>query len=82
MPMKGTGAKIIYLASLILVSITRPALAQDELIELQFVQPAASNSDSTRTLQSLVKVQGTGGLHQDGLYLMTHFGDRQDLFDK
>jgi penicillin V acylase-like amidase (Ntn superfamily) len=33
-------------------------------------------------LQSLVKVQGTGQFCQDGLYLMTHFGDREDIFQK
>jgi choloylglycine hydrolase len=33
-------------------------------------------------LQSLVKAQGTVGLYQDGLYLLTHFGDREEIFQK
>ncbi|MEW5702716.1 MAG: linear amide C-N hydrolase [Candidatus Zixiibacteriota bacterium] len=27
-----------------------------------------------------MKVQGTGGLYRDGLYLMSHFGDREEIF--
>ena len=56
--------------------------AQDEIIDLSFGQAPISNSDTSRTLQSLVKVQGTVGLYQDGLYLMTHYGDREDIFQK
>ncbi|KPL07287.1 hypothetical protein AMJ86_04820 [bacterium SM23_57] len=52
------------------------------IIELKFEQPPVSGSDTSRTLQSLVKVQGTGQFCQDGLYLMTHVGDREDIFEK
>jgi len=53
-----------------------------EIIELKFGQPPVLDSDTSRTLQSLVKVHGTGQFCEDGLYLMTHFGDREDLFQK
>jgi hypothetical protein len=56
--------------------------AQEEIMGLGFGHPPVSDSDTTRTLQSLVKVQGTGGLCQDGLYLLTHFGGREKLFQE
>jgi hypothetical protein len=56
--------------------------AQEKITELKFAQPPVSGSDTSRTLQSLVKVQGTGQFCEDGLYLMTHFGDLEDLFQK
>lgn len=56
--------------------------AWSEIIDLKFEQPPVSDSDTSRTLQSLVKVQGTGQFCEDGLYLMTHFGDREDIFQK
>ncbi len=57
-------------------------LAQEKITELKFAQPPVSDSEASRTLQSLIKVQGTGQFCEDGLYLMTHFGDREDLFQK
>jgi len=60
--------------------ISEFASAQGEIIVLQFEQTPDSRSDTSRTLQSLVKVQDTGGPCRDGLYSMTHFGDREDLF--
>jgi len=74
--------KTIFLTVILLLMISGFVSAQDEIVDLKFGQPPASNSDTTRTLQSLVKVQGTGGLYQDGLYLITHFGDREDIFQK
>ncbi len=56
--------------------------AQSEIIELQFKQSSDTGSDTTRTLESLVKVQGTGQFKEDGLYLMTHYGDRGEIFKK
>jgi len=58
------------------------ATAQEEIIELTFSQSSEANSDTARTLQSLVKVQGKHGLQQDGLYLLTHYGDREELFEQ
>jgi hypothetical protein len=70
----------ICLSVIILLVISVPLLAEEIIIDLEFVRPAASDSDTARTLQSLVKVQGTGQFCEDGLYLMTHFGDREEIF--
>jgi len=51
--------------------------AGDELLDVEFRTPVASNSDVVRTLQSVVKVQGI-----DGLYLATHSGDHESLFQE
>lgn len=74
--------KTIFLAVILLIIISGFVSAQDKIIDLIFGQSPGSNSDTSRTLQSLVKVQGTGGLYQDGLYLLTHYGDREDIFQK
>jgi hypothetical protein len=72
--------KNILLSVILLIIISGFVPAQDEIIDLKFGESPGSNSDTSRTLQSLVKVQGTGGLYQDGLYLLTHYGDREDIF--
>jgi hypothetical protein len=74
--------KTIFPTVILLLMISGFVSAQDEIIELKFRHPPVSYSDTCRTLQSLVKVQGTGQFCEDGLYLMTHFGDREDLFQK
>jgi hypothetical protein len=74
--------KTIFLTIISLLLISVFVSAQGEVIELTFGQPPVSGSDTSRTLQSLLKVQGTGGLNQDALYLMTHVGDRGDIFQK
>jgi len=74
--------RTIFPTIILLLMISGFVSAQDEIIDLKFGQPPVSDSDISRTLQSLVKVQGTGGLYQDGLYLMTHFGEREDIFQK
>ncbi|UCC31957.1 MAG: hypothetical protein JSU86_06695, partial [Phycisphaerales bacterium] len=61
--------------------LTAPAGAQKHVIDLKFEKPPATGSDETRSLQSLKKIQGTGQFCQDGLYLMTHYGDREALFE-
>ena len=65
-----------------LVMIPGLVAAQGEIIDLEFGQPPVSDSDTSRTLQSLVKIQGTHLFCQDGLYLMTHFGDREEIFQE
>ena len=70
----------IFLEVALLFLISGSVSAQDETINLQFEQPPVSDSDTSRTLQSLVKVQGTGQFCEDGLYLMTHYGDREEIF--
>ena len=56
-----------------------PASAQETITELNFGSPSGEGSDTARTLHTLVKVQGTGGLNQDGLYLITQIGDRSTI---
>lgn len=56
---------------------------QVELINLKFAQPPESDSDVSRTLQSMVKARDISETYATGgLYLMTHYGDREALFDK
>jgi len=74
--------RAIVLTAALLLAISGLVSAENDVVDLKFGQPPVSNSDTSRTLQSLVKVQGTGGLLQDGLYLMTHFGDREDIFQE
>lgn len=59
-----------------------PPAPDTALRQLHFANPPAADSDTARTLQSLVKVQGTGGLQQDALYLLTQYGAREELFQK
>lgn len=77
-----TKKKTILLTAILLLVVSGFLPAQDKIIDLKFAQPPVSDSDTSRTLQGLVKVQGTGQFCEDGLYLMTHFGDREDLFQK
>lgn len=56
--------------------------AEEKIIELKFKKSPVLDSSIRRTLQSLVKIQGSGQFCQDGLYLMTHYGNRQELFQK
>jgi hypothetical protein len=71
-----------FLTVILLLMIPGSSTAQSEVIDLEFAQPPVSDSDTARTLKSLVKVQGTGQFCEDGLYLMTHFGDREEIFRK
>ena len=70
-----TSCVVIFLFPCVLV-----CPAWTEVIELEFKRPAVTGTATDRTLESLVKVQGPGGVHLNGLYLMTHYGDREDLF--
>jgi hypothetical protein len=57
--------------------------ARAEILEVKFKQPPAADSDASRTLQSLVKVRDIGEQYATGgLYLMTHYGDREEIFRK
>jgi hypothetical protein len=77
------GRKPVALAVLFLLVGFGPALGQEKTVELKFAQPPAAASDAARTLASLVKVRDIGEQYATGgLYLMTHFGDRDDLFQK
>lgn len=72
----------IFLITILSLSISTLVSAESEIIDLEFSRPSVSESDSSRTLQSLIKVQGTGQFLEDGLYLMTHFGDREEIFER
>ncbi|UCE24663.1 MAG: linear amide C-N hydrolase [Candidatus Zixiibacteriota bacterium] len=72
--------KVVHLTLVLLLAVMASVSAQIKITELNFNQPSPSDSDMSWTLQSLVKVQGAGGLYPDGLYLMTHFGDREEMF--
>ncbi|MBU0692379.1 MAG: linear amide C-N hydrolase [Candidatus Eisenbacteria bacterium] len=80
MQSKGLGKLTMILTVGLMVAIARSLMAQDELINLKFEEPPIADSDETRSLESLVKVQGTGQFCEDGLYLMTQYGEREELF--
>ena len=56
------------------------AQSQEKVIDLILGPIPAAGSDTIRTLESLTRVRGEGGLCQDALYLMSHYGDRMELF--
>lgn len=61
---------------------TTPA-DKTQVFELKFKQTSAADSDASGTLQSLVKVRDISEQYATGgLYLMTHYGDREELFLK
>jgi hypothetical protein len=73
----------VLLAVALFLLIPAGWAAQDKIVELKFAQPPSAESDAARTLASLVKVRDIGEQYATGgLYLMTHFGDREDLFRK
>jgi hypothetical protein len=75
--------KIILLTVIFLFTVSGCIKAQDEVIELKFGKAPATDSDVERTLNSTVKVRAIGETYSTGgLYLMTHFGDREELFKK
>jgi len=53
-----------------------------EVIDLEFIQPSPSQNEPERTLATLVKVRGPGGVQLDGLYLLSHTGDRSELYSE
>jgi len=74
----GTSTSVCIVILLLSFAAALPTSA--EVIELEFKNPPAVENDTERTLESLVKVRGPGGVHLNGLYLMTHYGDRDALF--
>ena len=82
--MRYTYSKVLYffLTIILLSIISSPLIAQDRVIELNFAQLPDSAQDISRTLQSIVKVRDPGGPCQNGLYLLTHYGNREDLFEE
>jgi len=75
--------KTIFITAILLIMISGFALSQDKIIELKFAKPPVSDSDASRTLQSLVRVRAISETYSTGgLYLLTHYGDREELFQK
>lgn len=75
--------RVIFLTIILSLVIAGFGGTQAEIIELSFKQPLVSDSDVSRTLESLVKVRDISETYSTGgLYLMTHVGDREDLFQK
>jgi len=75
--------KTIFLTVILLLMISGFVSAQDKVIELKFKEPPASASDVIRTWQSFVQVRAISETYSTGgLYLMTHYGDREDLFQE
>lgn len=72
----------VFFVTTLLLTTSKLVSADDNIVDLKFAQPGVLDSDTLRTLRSLVKVQGAGGLCQDGLYLMTHYGDREEIFER
>jgi predicted choloylglycine hydrolase len=71
---------IIVLTALLSTTALVSLYAQQKIIELGFIQPQETGFDTTRTLQTMVKVQGTGVFTEDGLYLLTQVGDREEIY--
>jgi hypothetical protein len=83
MLLNGRKKKTIFLAVVLSILISGFVSAQDKIIELKFAEPPASDSDAYRTLQSLVRVRDISETYSTGgLYLLTHYGDREELFQK
>lgn len=75
--------KTIVLSVMLLLTIPGFVPAQEQVVEVKFSEPPASDSDAARTLKSLVKVRDIGEQYATGgLYLITHYGDREELFRK
>lgn len=54
-----------------------------EVVELKFSEPPTSETEEARTLASVVAVRGTDVRYSTGgLYLLTHYGDRRELFEQ
>ena len=62
--------------------IAGAASTKGEVIDIAFGQPPVSDSDESRSLESVTGIQGRFGNCQSGLFLMTHYGDRENLFQK
>lgn len=75
--------KGLLLTVALLFVISGMSSAQEQIIELKFAELPVSDSDASRTLKSLVKARGIGEQYATGgLYLLTHYGDREELFRK
>jgi hypothetical protein len=73
----------LYICVLVCTISENKRSAKSEIVDLKFGQLPVSDTDISRTLHSLVKVRGIDTEYSTGgLYLLTHFGDREDIFQK
>jgi len=78
-----TEKKTVFLTVILSLVISGFGSAQGKVTDLKFGQPSASDSDVSKTLQSLTKVRDISETYSTGgLYLITHFGDREGLFKR
>ena len=83
MPLVVLMRKIACWAIVLIFMLCACSSTQEQIVEVKFAEPPASNSDLSRTLASLVPVRGIGEQYATGgIYLITHFGDREELFRK
>jgi hypothetical protein len=69
--------------SLFLTLFAISTLAQEGIHEISFKKVQGTETDHERTLKSIVKVRDISEQYSTGgLYLITHFGDRENLFIK
>lgn len=66
----------------LIIILSSIASAEVKTVDIKFKESTLPESDAARSVDSIIKIQGKGGLCQDALYLMTHYGDREELFNK
>lgn len=75
--------KIEIALSFFLTLCTISTLAQESITELSFKKLLGTETDHERTLKSIVKVRDISEQYSTGgLYLITHYGDLDELFQK
>lgn len=63
--------------------ITLSTFAQEQIINVNFAQITGTDSDNVKTLRSIVKVRDISEQYSTGgLYLITHYGNLEELFQK
>jgi hypothetical protein len=74
---------ILFFTVMLYLAVSVFGADKAEIVELKFSQPPVSDTDTSRTLQSLVKVRDISERYSTGgLYLMSHYGAREELFRK
>jgi hypothetical protein len=83
MPLVVLMRKIACWAIVLFFMLCACSSTQEQIVEVKFAEPPASDSDLSRTLESLATVRGIGEQYATGgIYLITHLGDRDELFRK
>jgi len=73
---------LTYLILLFLI-VSGPVFGQGQIIDVNFAEIQGSDSKNEKILKSIVKVRGISEQYATGgLYLMTHSGSLDDLFQK